>query len=392
MRILVSCEHEAIVGGVETYLRGVLPGLITRGHDVALLCTHTTQKTTATIHAGCNNIPVWSSQQVDQAIQWKPQVCYQHTMPTQGAQQELASRFPSVLYSHNYQGTCISATKCHSSPNFQPCERTLGPGCLAKYFPNRCGGKNPIKMLQLYRIQRDRQQAFHDHQAVLVASRAMATELVRNGVQKEMVHHVPYFPPDLEPDAISPPPKPLTHRILFMGRLTALKGWSHLLTAIPRAATLLNRPLQLIVAGDGPDRQAFQQATIDQNIPTEFVGWLEPKPLLEQMRAADLLIVPSVWPEPFGLVGIEAGCVGLPAVGYAVGGIPDWLKPGISGELASGDTPNPDELADAVVRAIGDESHWQKLRVGAWEMAKQFPRQRHLDQLEKILIAATQQK
>jgi len=104
------------------------------------------------------------------------------------------------------------------------------------------------------------------------------------------------------------------------------------------------------------------------------------------------LIVPSVWPEPFGLVGIEAGCVGLPAVGYGVGGIPDWLKPGISGELASGDTPNPDELADAVVRAIGDESHWQKLRVGAWEMAQQFPRQRHLDQLEKILIAATQQK
>jgi len=100
------------------------------------------------------------------------------------------------------------------------------------------------------------------------------------------------------------------------------------------------------------------------------------------------LIVPSVWPEPFGLVGIEAGCVGLPAVGYGVGGIPDWLKPGISGELAPGKIPNPHELADAVVRAIGEESHWQKLRVGAWETAKSFTLQKHLQQLEAVLMSA----
>ena len=59
--------------------------------------------------------------------------------------------------------------------------------------------------------------------------------------------------------------------------------------------------------------------------------------------------MPSVWPEPFGLVGIEAGCVGLPAAGFGVGGIPDWLRPGETGELASRKSTNGEQpgLADA---------------------------------------------
>ena len=106
------------------------------------------------------------------------------------------------------------------------------------------------------------------------------------------------------------------------------------------------------------------------------------------MREADLLAVPSVWPEPFGLVGIEAGCVGLPAVAFAVGGIPDWLIPGKSGELAPGDPPTADGLALAIVRALADPTPLQRLRIGAWEVARTFRPGRHLDELERILDAA----
>jgi glycosyltransferase involved in cell wall biosynthesis len=106
------------------------------------------------------------------------------------------------------------------------------------------------------------------------------------------------------------------------------------------------------------------------------------------MRAADLLAVPSVWPEPFGLVGIEAGCVGLPAVAYEVGGVRDWLRPGVSGELAPGEPPTADGLAAAIVRALGDPARLNRLRVGAWEVACTFGPQRHLHALECILDAA----
>ena len=57
------------------------------------------------------------------------------------------------------------------------------------------------------------------------------------------------------------------------------------------------------------------------------------------MKNMDLLVVPSVWPEPFGLVGPEAAHHGVPSAAFAVGGIPEWLVDGVSGHLAAGDRP-----------------------------------------------------
>jgi glycosyltransferase involved in cell wall biosynthesis len=105
------------------------------------------------------------------------------------------------------------------------------------------------------------------------------------------------------------------------------------------------------------------------------------------MRLADLLAVPSVWPEPFGLVGIEAGCVGLPAVAYEVGGIAEWLVPGRSGEVAPGDPPTVAGLADAIVRALQDPARHASLRRGAWEVASQFTMAAHMSRLEPILFS-----
>ena len=59
------------------------------------------------------------------------------------------------------------------------------------------------------------------------------------------------------------------------------------------------------------------------------------------MASADLLVVPSLWPEPFGLVGLEGARSRLPAAAFAVGGIPDWLRSGVNGYLAPGDPPTP---------------------------------------------------
>jgi glycosyltransferase involved in cell wall biosynthesis len=176
--------------------------------------------------------------------------------------------------------------------------------------------------------------------------------------------------------------------LLFVGRLTALKGWRQLLMAVPRASAALGRELVVVVAGDGPDRSEFETEAQKRRILVEFLGWISPQKVITEMRSADVLVVPSVWPEPFGLVGLEAGCVGLPAVAFAVGGIPDWLTPGVSGELASGARPNPRELSAAIVRTLSNEAHWHRLRAGAWETARRFTPEAHLDRLVPILEAA----
>ena len=166
----------------------------------------------------------------------------------------------------------------------------------------------------------------------------------------------------------------MSGRVLWLGRATELKGGDHVIDALPEAADRLGRPLSLTVAGDGPALDNWRALALRRGVAAEFIGWVDSERRLELLRSVDLLAVPSLWPEPFGLVGIEAGCVGLPSVGYAVGGIPDWLVSGETGELAPGDPPTTAGLAAAIVRALRDPTHYAQLRLGAWKMAKRVVR------------------
>lgn len=123
-----------------------------------------------------------------------------------------------------------------------------------------------------------------------------------------------------------------------------------------------------------------------------MVGWVDAAELTTLMRQADVLAVPSTWPEPFGIVGIEAGCVGLPAVGFAVGGILEWLRPGISGELAPAAPPAARGLAAALERALALPEHHQRLREGAWRTARSYTAQSHLEALDDAFSGAVREK
>ena len=101
-----------------------------------------------------------------------------------------------------------------------------------------------------------------------------------------------------------------------------------------------------------------------------FAGWLSKGDLDAEYRAAQALLVPSIWPEPFGLVGLEAGLFGLPAVAFAVGGIPDWLREGETGTLAPRDRLEPATYGDALVRLVRSPEFYQRCCLGALRQAQ----------------------
>ena len=95
--------------------------------------------------------------------------------------------------------------------------------------------------------------------------------------------------------------------------------------------------------------------------------------------------MPSLWPEPFGLVGLEAARHRLPVAAFAVGGIPDWLRPGVNGYLAPGDPPTARGLADAIIACLKDPETHARLRDGAGRVAAEFSLDRHMDALMRVL-------
>jgi glycosyltransferase involved in cell wall biosynthesis len=392
MRVLIANPHLAVVGGVETYLRELLPALRGRGHDLALLHEHPAEPGAEAVAAA--DLPAWCAAGVslgallDRVAAWRPDVVYAQGLESPDLETALVDRFPAVLFAHNYHGTCLSGTKRHAFPAPRPCGRAFGVGCLLRYYPRRCGGLSPVTLVRQYRLQRRRRALLARYRAVLVASRHMHREQLAHGVPEGRLHRAPLFPPGQAPDPSPPAERPPTGRVLMLGRLTDLKGGRLLLRAFRRARAALGRPLRLIIAGDGPERGLLEREARAPGDAVELTGWVGAARRAELMRAADLLAVPSVWPEPFGLVGIEAGCVGLPAAAFAVGGIPDWLEAGVSGELALGEAPTAEGLADAVVRALAEPAHLHRLRRGAWRKSGEFTLARHLDQLEAVLERA----
>jgi len=159
-----------------------------------------------------------------------------------------------------------------------------------------------------------------------------------------------------------------------------------LIEALTDVVATLRAPVHLTLAGEGRERGRWE-ARLDEvqrslpNLTFEFTGWVAHHRLRALMKSMDLLVVPSLWPEPFGLVGPEAAQHGVPSAAFAVGGISEWLVDGVSGHLAAGDRPTAQGLARAIVHCLEDPLHYAALRKGARAMAAQFTMERHLPRL-----------
>jgi glycosyltransferase involved in cell wall biosynthesis len=121
--------------------------------------------------------------------------------------------------------------------------------------------------------------------------------------------------------------------ILYVGRLQSEKGVRQLLEAVAP----LPGEWRLSVAGDGPERKACQDLAEKLEIAhrVDFMGWLSESEIKSLYRRCAVVVVPSLWPEPYGRVGPEACVQGRPVVGFGVGGVMDWLEDGVTGYVVS---------------------------------------------------------
>lgn len=160
----------------------------------------------------------------------------------------------------------------------------------------------------------------------------------------EKRRHVIWNPVSRPPHAAPPlrPPRadgaPITFG--FLGRLVPEKGLEVLLRA---CRSLPGEGWRLRIAGRAPaDAAPLHQAIA--GLPVELMGFVDPESFL---RDIDVLVVPSLWREPFGLTVLEAYACGVPVIGSDIGGIAEIVRTVDPGALV----PAGDEQALAALMA-----------------------------------------
>jgi len=144
MKIAIINEWSATIGGVETYIKQVVMGLEKIGNTVALFtCRDMAFREQASI--------------IERIQQFEPDIVYSQGLQNPVVELEVANRWPTIGFLHNYAGTCTSGNKWHRFPVTSVCSQAFGVSCLFQYFPRRCGGLNPLTALHAYRRERIRQ-------------------------------------------------------------------------------------------------------------------------------------------------------------------------------------------------------------------------------------------
>jgi glycosyltransferase involved in cell wall biosynthesis len=132
--------------------------------------------------------------------------------------------------------------------------------------------------------------------------------------------------------------------LLFLGRISPEKGPDHAI----RIATRARVPLKIAAKIDPVDQEYFDtevQPLLGDPL-VDFVGEVSGEDKLELLAHARALLFPIDWPEPFGLVMIEALACGTPVVARQRGSVPEVVRHGETGFVAE----NDDELCEAVSR------------------------------------------
>lgn len=114
--------------------------------------------------------------------------------------------------------------------------------------------------------------------------------------------------------------------LIFIGRLIREKGADVLMAALAQLASKGLRPSTTLV-GDGPElnnlREQVKQAGLDAQV--TFAGEKSPAELAPLLNQHRIMVVPSTWDEPFGIVALEGMASGCSVVASNAGGLPEAL-------------------------------------------------------------------
>lgn len=388
MRATLISEEWRRNGGVASYLRRLARAMVARGDDVQVVHTDRAASAEEGVRDDCvegamayvqtrGHREAASAAVLDAIRGFAPDVVHVHSCNNFPLEQAVRARYRATKSLHVYD-FCPSNTKFHHTLD-RECGVPTGAMCLPRMGYLTCTtSRRPGVWLRLQRRARDANRNNAGYARLIVASEHVRRHALATGYPADQVAVIPYF---VNPEPLSTPEPRL---ILTGGRLVREKGIDLFLDALTRVP----RPWRAIVAGDGLEARALRAHAEARGLAgdVEFAGWQDEAGMRALYQRASVVVVPSRWPEPSGIIGLEAMAHGRPVVAFASGGIPEWLDHGVTGLLA----PPLDVagLASSIAAILGDDGTARRMgEAGRARAADRFSSSPHLDRLTALYAA-----
>jgi len=384
MRLLFLCERVDAEGGMETYLRTVIPELIARGDDVRVIGRIVGD---ADAFGAPADEVAWSDEHdppsaaaaakvAEIARAFAPDVVVAENVLDAAPLEAAFAHAPRSVYQvHDHRPFCPNGDRLYPQGG-GICSAPMGKACAWHALVNGCAyGPRPAT-LQLVRVRERVRDAVARAGTVVTLSNFVGDLAVRNGISRDRLR---VLTPPLSDAAYagSVAPHPARDTVLFAGRVMPSKG----ARALVRAIALLpedRRPV-VRIAGTGPDLDATLEEGRTRGVEVQALGRLGPAALRDAYDAATIVALPSLWAEPFGLVGIEAFARGRPVAAFDAGGIAEWIGDG-GLAVRRGDE---NALASAIARLLEPDA-WSAASAAAVRITSRFRLAPHVDALRAV--------
>jgi len=259
---------------------------------------------------------------------------------------------PVVATVRDYWPVCYWSDLIHTSEGLALC-----PGCSAAMM-TRCIRPHAPKlwplalpMIPYMRANLARKQrGIANADAIIAVSSTIAADLRARSpeiaaARVEVIHNPVNVAALAKRAAASTPPMDGPYA-LYLGKLAPNKGTTHLVRVIERSG--LDWPV--IVAGDGPEREAITREAARSSHDIRVVGWVDQSAATAWLAHASMLLFPSRGPESLSRVLLEASALGVPIAAMDTGGTRDIVVDGETGLV----TNSAHELGDAIARLRND--------------------------------------
>lgn len=347
MRILLVNDYSTPAGGAEIYCLRLRDLLCAQGHDARLFASgaglrnqrRADYECFGTMAPALNRFTqTWNPSAARQLksilSEFRPDVVQLNIFLTQVSPSilKVLQGTPTVYMAHWYRTICPTGKKY--KPDGTICSSDAGAVCHQS-------GCIPRTFWPLYKRQLRYVRQLLPRTAVLLSVSRHVREVLRaGGVETSSI--LPYFfeiPESVARPSQAPPV------VLFAGRLVPEKGALVLLEAMKLVASRIPEA-RLLIAGEGAQRGLLVKRIRELGLSScvEFHGFTEHERMFDLLQSARVLALPSLWPEPVGLIAIEAMAAGIPVVASAAGGLPEVVEHGRSGYLVQ--PGSAAELAD----------------------------------------------